>query len=491
MITFQVLGDTGENDADKANNNTLSNTDCKQQVMSCPKRSSAISSKTNPAVTNTNTNNIDTHFLSSNNLNGVGNNSNGDNFHNKIHSNRHSVHGTLDWSMKNSCRGYCCNNDMLHSSYSGFLHPNRSHAQFSDPNHKVSDKYFYNEDIYSRPIKSSRTSNSGRSTSSLFVDVRNEHECGQGFQTDDLSCKPPLPPRNRSNSNNKNSQFHSYNDSFHKSSVGVLSSSSNELNSISNQYSRSNLNLSRDQNIHNFDLHNYNHMNYYPNNFDKENNDSSNFSSNQRNSSQSHSSNFTFGQTNSKFDFTFRRSFSETDKSDLSSIYKSVEKENIENEVVFAKNILNETFNEANNVYVDIVDAHDSTANVPTHYYSQSNRGCPQQVKAPLGSNSSSGSSTSSRETSSRTSSLPRMGVKGKAAAKLPRNSPCPAPIPPPKSLPNPLAPLSSTDILDQSHFWVRESLHDIYGHEIVHFFCFPLFFVFTSIFSLLTYIFL
>lgn len=35
---------------------------------------------------------------------------------------------------------------------------------------------------------------------------------------------------------------------------------------------------------------------------------------------------------------------------------------------------------------------------------------------------------------------------------------PCPAPAPPPKVLPNPLAPLASTNILEESRFWVRAS---------------------------------
>ena len=77
-------------------------------------------------------------------------------------------------------------------------------------------------------------------------------------------------------------------------------------------------------------------------------------------------------------------------------------------------------------------------------------------IPLPLSSSSSSGSSVTSRDPT-RSSSLPRMGVKGKTAAKFPRNTPCPPPIPPPKCFPNPLAPLHSTEILDQSDFWVRE----------------------------------
>lgn len=51
-----------------------------------------------------------------------------------------------------------------------------------------------------------------------------------------------------------------------------------------------------------------------------------------------------------------------------------------------------------------------------------------------------------------RNNSLPRMGLSSRSTAKGPR----PAPIPPPKKLPNVLAPLKSTELLDQSQLWVR-----------------------------------
>ena len=123
---------------------------------------------------------------------------------------------------------------------------------------------------------------------------------------------------------------------------------------------------------------------------------------------------------------------------------------------------------------------------VPQPIYVTSRAGIAQ----PLSSGSSNSSSGSS---SGRSSSLPRMGVKSVAAAKLcsrntavplvaPRRDhppppprtpygyaplrglgpPCPAPVPPPKVLPNPLAPLASTNILEESRFWVRVALFSL-----------------------------
>lgn len=81
----------------------------------------------------------------------------------------------------------------------------------------------------------------------------------------------------------------------------------------------------------------------------------------------------------------------------------------------------------------------------------------PLAASQPLSSSSSSGSSQSG--TSVRTNSLPRMGLKGKTAAKWFRNSLGPPPVPPPKGLPNPLAPFRSTEVLDKRQFWVSLDL--------------------------------
>lgn len=61
-----------------------------------------------------------------------------------------------------------------------------------------------------------------------------------------------------------------------------------------------------------------------------------------------------------------------------------------------------------------------------------------------------------SEESLSQKCSVPWLGVKSKTASNIYRIFPGPPPIPPPKGLPNVLAPLKSTEVLDKSRFWVR-----------------------------------
>lgn len=414
-MMLQVLGESGDSEADKANNNTLNSTDTKPQVMSenivhrrskTPKPSSSSSSSGNY-----------------NKARGAGN------------PNRHSFHGTS--SRSNSTGGTVNRNSLYVScikpvadSPSPPLSPTLPKPG-PPPYVPPPNRYVYNDAIYSKPCKEPKNTSEKPLNSQPPSSVNDEmqvNNLSNFIIQNSLSRKPPLPPRNRPVNNNYKPPLPPSNPKP-KNSASPSPVPMNQT--ITNQSSC------------------------------KSSSQSSDFSQ--------------LNQINPNFTFSFSKSIS---GAVTVSHYPSSDPPSANpHGDVANRNFINQNLGQHNSTFV-VYSSNNSCnggGNMGMSGDSGSNRmvaatsvngggatypntngnNCILSTAAPLSSNSSS-SSTGSSSGAPRTNSLPRMGVKGKAAAMSARGSPCPPPPPPPKAAPNPLAALRSTAILDNSLFWVR-----------------------------------
>lgn len=418
---LQVLGETGDSEADKANNNTLNSTDTKPQVMS---KSNVHRRSDTPKPTSSSSS------ATTNKPKGVGN------------PNRHSFHGiigkpsshTLVNVNRNSLYSSCirAENDSPTPNATSPESPPKSPETQPPPYIPPPNKYVYNNEIYSKPFKKTKSSDKLVEVSSPFSiesDDARVNNLSNLIIQNTVSSKPPLPPRNRPINNNYKPPLPPPNPKPKQSTSPCIS------------------------------------LNQLP--------------KNQRAfvAPTSHS-NSQFSQRNNitpDFSFSFTKNVSD------SMLHPSLPNNNlciVNSNDVADKNLMNRTMNEYNSSFMvysasnscndggsasifgdgvsnRVVMATSVVGEETTYSNSNNNGSCISSTAAPLSSNSSSSSSGSSGG-APRTNSLPRMGVKGKAAAMSARGSPCPPPPPPPKGAPNPLAALRSTAILDNSLFWVR-----------------------------------